>query len=192
MTGPGPDNQPSPITDEMIDKEIEKSRRRPMYLLGGLALVVIIALVIAVVVLATAGGDDSSDSAAPSASSMSPVATATEEFPMSGLQEYQTVKEIQTDLRKGGIVCYDLTLRSGTFAAQMGACDFEGQELVLSTFADDVTQRQAQNALSDLEEITGGYGFVSGGNWLVNCGKKAVCLDVQAVLGGRAEYPFGQ
>ena len=122
-------------------------------------------------------------------SSSTPTST-TVELPMSGQQEYETVKAMQSDLRTGGIVCYDLTLRPGKFAAQMGACNVEGDEIVLSTFADEVSQRQAQDALASLEEITGEYGFVSGGNWLVNCGEKAMCLKVQGVLGGRAEYPF--
>ncbi|MGF0311186.1 hypothetical protein [Rhodococcus sp. IEGM1428] len=29
------------------------------------------------------------------------------------------------------------------------------------------------------------YGYLTGANWVVNCGSKAVCVDMKAALGGK-------
>lgn len=117
------------------------------------------------------------------------------QYPLSGLQEYETPDEMAADLNAGGFDCEGYERTSGFVnAASSGECwhprsgdeDLQTILMIFNTEADQRNQveiyREMAELLSDMET-----GFVEGGNWMVNCGDHTSCAEVQEILGGRKE-----
>lgn len=119
------------------------------------------------------------------------------EFPLSGLQEYETPDQIASDLTEGGFACERFERQTGSMnAASSGNCWWSGgagseQEIILMIFNSDANKEEQADLLRDMGAVFGiedwEYGFVEGGNWMVNCGNRDACDGVAGALGGRMD-----
>lgn len=127
-------------------------------------------------------GDETAKSQAPS-----------QTFPLSGLQSYDLPDEILEDLEAGGLTCENYERGSGGMhSASSGECDLnlkggETKQIILMTFSSDTNKEGQANLYRELGELIDGYGFVEGGNWMINCGTASACQQVSEIVGGRQE-----
>lgn len=163
----------------------EASGKRKWLLPVGLA--VAVAMVVALIIVKENSGDEDAQEA-----STTTTTTSYQDVPLSGLQTYETPEQLYADFNRR-YICTDFTRGSGSWnAASSGECNLSMQDnttrqLIFLLFSSE-TNKQSQIALyRSLGPRTGGYGFVEGGNWLVNCGDEYVCEYVAGVLGGRTE-----
>ncbi|MET9201137.1 hypothetical protein, partial [Gordonia sp. NPDC003585] len=152
----------------------------------GLAVAVAVLVALIVAVNASSGGD------ARETSKTTTTTTSYQEVPLSGLQTYETPDQLYADFSRRYICTDYFRDRGGWNSASSGECNFllgdnTTRQLIFLLFSSE-TNKQSQIALyRSLGPRTGGYGFVEGGNWLVNCGDEYVCEYVAGVLGGRTE-----
>ncbi|MGW5523594.1 hypothetical protein [Gordonia sp. NPDC003950] len=57
----------------------------------------------------------------------------------------------------------------------------------MMVFSSDANKEHQAELYRDVGQMLDGYGFVEGGNWMVNCDTRPVCLKVADILGGRTE-----
>ncbi|GFK17959.1 hypothetical protein [Corynebacterium glutamicum] len=115
-------------------------------------------------------------------------------YPLSGLQEYEVSDQIAEELNAGGFDCTDYERGTGSLtAASSGTCwhphaDTEkDQEIIVMVFNTESDQNSQAQLYRNMADLIDSGGFVTGGNWMVNCGNKPVCTSVAEVLGGRTE-----
>lgn len=148
---------------------------------------------IALVGLAGCSSNDDGNGTSTTPTTETATSTATTaEYPRSGLQTYETVEQLHSDLQSG-VVCtnferYDRSVN----AASSGQCDVamedgSSRQLIVMLFSSDVNKQSQIGVYRDVGDTIGKYGFVEGGNWLVNCETLAVCEAVAGALGGRVE-----
>jgi hypothetical protein len=117
------------------------------------------------------------------------IVSSLQRYPMSGLQDYDTVRALVSDLAGAGLPCSTpLTLDSNSrYAVQQGRCRVNDTEMVFGIFSSDAQRAQGESVVRELKTLGVDYGFVEGGNWLVNCGGTDQCSQVKAIIGGRLE-----
>lgn len=149
-------------------------------------------VVLALTGSAACGGGNDSGSGSGETSTES-VITTTPKFPRSGLQTYETPDEIVADLNSG-LTCsnYRRSTSGSVNAASSGSCDLElesgsTEEILLMIFSSETNKENQAGVYRELGSIIKEYGFVEGGNWMINCGRRNLCESIAGVLGGRTE-----
>lgn len=116
-----------------------------------------------------------------------------QDFPRSGLQNYETPAAILTDLETGGMTCENFEQKTGSrHAASSADCDLlleddTTKQIILMTFSSETNKEDQADVYRWLGEAIDSYGFVEGGNWMINCGERNICTGLQEILGGRQE-----
>lgn len=146
------------------------------------------AILASITCLAAVAGCSSTDTST-TAAEVSTATSSASRYPLSGLQDYTSVRDLVADLSGGGLECAaPLTLDGNSrFAVQQGRCTINGTEMVFGIFSSDAQRAQGEAYVRELKTLGLDYGFIEGGNWLVNCSGAEPCTAVKAVIGGRVE-----
>ncbi len=107
--------------------------------------------------------------------------------PPSGLQTYQSTREIIDAAKAGGVSCLGLKNDAApSIAVQQGRCFVGANEIVVALYTSPAERDVAANGIADTLSAAGiEYGILAGGNWMVDCGDEQTCLIFREVLGGR-------